>query len=152
MMEAIGSPSFAAGRPGSRRGPKATKPSAWATCAAIVGTTLPDDAGQDSTNILPAMLNARLKTPIREAIVHHSLQGMFAIRQGPWKLIQGRGSGGFTAPARIEPKPGEPKGQLYNLDNDPTEQHNLWAERPEIVQRLSALLERYKQQGHSRPM
>ena len=98
------------------------------------------------------MLNPHLKTPIREAIVHHSLQGMFAIRQGPWKLIQGRGSGGFTAPARIKPKPGEPQGQLYNLENDPTEQHNLWAERPEIVQRLSALLERYKQQGHSRPM
>jgi len=123
-----------------------------ATCAAIVGTTLPDDAGQDSYNILPAMLNPHLKTPIREATVHHSLQGMFAIRQGPWKLIQGRGSGGFTAPARIKPKPGEPKGQLYNLDNDPAERHNLWAERPEIVERLTALLERYKQQGHSRPM
>lgn len=123
-----------------------------ATCAAVVGDAVPDDAGQDSTNILPAMLDPGLDRPLREAVVHHSLQGMFAIRQGPWKLIQGRGSGGFTAPRKIQPKPGEPKGQLYNLDNDPSEQNNLWAERPEIVARLTALLERYKQQGHSRPM
>lgn len=123
-----------------------------ATCAAIVGDTVPDDAGQDSTNILPAMLDPSLDKPIREAVVHHSLQGMFAIRQGPWKLIQGRGSGGFTAPRKIEPRPGEPKGQLYNLARDPGEQNNLWAARPEVVARLTALLERYKQQGHSRPM
>jgi hypothetical protein len=76
---------------------------------------------------------------------------MFAIRQGPWKLIDGLGSGGFTAPPKIEPEPDGPKGQLYNLDDDPAEQTNLWAERPEIVAHLTALLERYKQQGHSRP-
>ncbi len=98
------------------------------------------------------MLDPDLDKPIREAIVHHSLSGMFAIRQGPWKLIDGRGSGGFTAPRQIEPKPGEPEGQLYNLDDDPGERNNLWSERPEIVQRLTALLERYKTQGYSRPM
>jgi arylsulfatase A len=77
---------------------------------------------------------------------------MFAIRQGPWKLIQGLGSGGFTAPAQVKPKPGGPQGQLYNLQDDPPEQKNLWLQEPEIVERLSALLERYQQQGYSRPM
>jgi len=123
-----------------------------ATFAAVVGEALPADTGQDSYDILPAMLNPGLEKPIREATVHHSGNGMFAIRQGPWKLIQGLGSGGFTAPQRIEPKPGGPQGQLYNLEQDPGEQKNLWTERPEIVERLSALLERYKQQGHSRPV
>jgi arylsulfatase A len=122
-----------------------------ATFAAIVGDSLPANAGPDSYNILPAMLNADLKGPIREATVHHSGSGMFAIRQGPWKLIEGLGSGGFTAPQRIKPTPGGPEGQLYNLDDDPSEQKNLWAEQPEIVKRLSTLLERYKQQGYSRP-
>ena len=113
---------------------------------------LPRDAGEDSYNILPALLNPDLEKPIREATVHHSGNGMFAIRQGSWKLVQGLGSGGFTAPAQIKPQPGGLEGQLYNLQDDPAEQKNLWAEHPEIVKRLTALLERYKQQGYSRPI
>ncbi len=123
-----------------------------ATFAAVVGGSLPANAGQDSYNLLPALLNPDLEKPIREATVHHSGNGVFAIRQGPWKLIQGLGSGGFTAPAQVKPKPGGPQGQLYDLQDDPGEQKNLWLERPEIVERLTVLLERYKQQGYSRPM
>ena len=122
-----------------------------ATCAAIVGTKLPGDVGEDSYNILPALLGRKTDTPIREAVVHHSSIGMFAIRQGKWKLILGRGSGGFTKPNRVKPKPGEPKGQLYDLDKDPAEKNNVWAQHPEIVQRLTNLLDKYKTQGHSRP-
>jgi arylsulfatase A-like enzyme len=123
-----------------------------ATFAAVIGDSLPANTGQDSYNILPVLLNPDLEKPIREATVHHSGNGVFAIRQGPWKLIQGLGSGGFTAPAQVKPKPGGPQGQLYNLQDDPGEQKNLWLEKPEIVERLTALLERYKQQGYSRPM
>ncbi len=123
-----------------------------ATCAAAVGDTLPRDAGQDSYNILPAMLDPELKGPIREATVHHSGNGLFAIRVGPWKLILGLGSGGFTAPPQVKPEPGGPQGQLYDLQDDPGEQKNLWLDRPEIVQRLTTLLERYQQQGYSRSM
>ncbi|MFG0252542.1 MAG: arylsulfatase, partial [Phycisphaerales bacterium JB038] len=72
-----------------------------ATCAGVLGVALPDDAGEDSVNLLPAMLGKTRGAPLREAIVHHSGDGMFAIRQGDWKLILGRGSGGFTKPARI---------------------------------------------------
>ncbi|NLX14241.1 MAG: arylsulfatase [Phycisphaerales bacterium] len=138
--------------PGSRNDQTVCLTDLMATFAAVIGETLPTDAGQDSYNILPAMLDPGLTEPIREAAVHHSLQGMFAIRQGPWKLIAGRGSGGFTAPQQIEPKPGEPQGQLYNLRDDPGELTNLWSERPEIVERMKTLLERYQQQGYSRPM
>ncbi len=123
-----------------------------ATFAAVVGDTLPAGTGQDSYNLLPALLNPDLEKPIREATVHHSGNGLFAIRQGPWKLIQGLGSGGFTAPAQVKPKPGGPQGQLYNLQDDPGEQKNLWLEKPEIVAQLTTLLEKYKQQGYSRPM
>ncbi|MBN1509616.1 MAG: sulfatase-like hydrolase/transferase [Sedimentisphaerales bacterium] len=123
-----------------------------ATFAAIAGHSLPADAGQDSYDILPAMVNPGLEEPVREATVHHSGNGMFAIRQGPWKLIQGLGSGGFTAPRRVEPTPGGPQGQLYHLDDDPGEQTNLWLKQPGIVKCLSALLARYRQQGYSRPM
>ncbi len=122
-----------------------------ATAAAIVGKKVPKNAAEDSYNILPALLGETLKGPIREATVHHSLSGMFAIRQGSWKLIVGRGSGGFTNPRRIKPKPGEPKGQLYNLAEDPTEKNNLYLEKPEVVARLGKLLEKYRKSGRSTP-
>ncbi len=123
-----------------------------ATFAAVVGDALPLDGGPDSYSLLPALWQPDLETPIRAATVHHSGNGLFAIRQGPWKLILGLGSGGFTAPQRVRPRPGGPEGQLYNLEEDPGEQKNLWAEEPDVVKRLTALLERYQQQGYSRPV
>jgi arylsulfatase A-like enzyme len=121
-----------------------------ATCAAIVGAKLPNNVGEDSYNILPVLLSRKVHKPIRKAVVHHSGSGMFAIRQGKWKLILGRGSGGFTKPSRVKPKPGEPQGQLYDLHKDPAETNNLWAEHLGIVQRLTDLLEKYRKQGYSR--
>jgi arylsulfatase A len=117
-----------------------------ATCAAIVGVELPNDAGQDSFNILPALLGEKPDEPIREAIVHHSGSGVFAIRQGEWKLIlESKGAGYHDGP----PKAGLP-GQLYNLADDSYEKNDLWAKRPEIVKRLTKLLDKYKKQGYSR--
>jgi arylsulfatase A-like enzyme len=123
-----------------------------ATCAAIVGAKLPGNAGEDSFNILPALSGQKLNKPIRDAIVHHSASGMFAIRQGKWKLILGLGSGGFSKPKRIEPKPGGPAGQLYNLEDDIAESNNLWSKHHQIVERMTKLLEKYKEQGHTRPI
>ena len=68
-----------------------------------------------ATTFSPRFWTHPTPAPIREATVHHALIGMFAIRRGDWKLILGRGSGGFTLPQYFPPKPGEPEGQLYNL-------------------------------------
>lgn len=121
-----------------------------ATTAAILGTKLPEGAGEDSYNILPALQGKRPQRPIREAIVHHSSDGTFGIRQGSWKLILGLGSHGFSEPKTIEAKPGEPEGQLYDLERDPQEQVNRWSSHREVVARLTALLERYQRDGRSR--
>jgi hypothetical protein len=77
---------------------------------------------------------------------------MFSIRQGDWKLELGLGSGGFSAPIEVKPTPGGPKGQLYHIGKDPTEADNVWLQHPEIVGRLTALLEKYQRQGFSRPL
>jgi arylsulfatase A-like enzyme len=122
-----------------------------ATTAAVVGAKLPADAAEDSFSILPALRGDKLDRPIREAIVHHSADGTFAIRQGPWKLALALGSHGFSNPRNIVPRPGEAKGQLYNLDDDPQERDNLWLKRPEIVARLTELLKKYQSEGRSRP-
>jgi arylsulfatase A-like enzyme len=121
------------------------------TVAEVLDYKLPRDAGEDTYSMLPAMLGKKGK-PIREAVVHHSNGGMFGIRQGDWKLEFGLGSGGFSDPRSEDPKPGGPKGQLYNLAADPAEQNNLWLDRPAEVARLTALLEKYRSEGHSRPL
>ena len=122
-----------------------------ATFADIVGESLRDDAGEDSYSLMPVLRGESLAEPLREATVHHSVDGIFAIRQGPWKLIEGRGSGGFTEPVRVETGPGEPRGQLYNLADDPGETRNLFDDQPDIVVRLQALLDGYRERGRSRP-
>jgi arylsulfatase A-like enzyme len=122
-----------------------------ATVAAITGAHLPSNAGEDSYNFLPALLGTN-KKPIRDVIVSESVEGMMTIRQGNWKLEEGLGSGGFSDPKTADPQPGGPKGQLYNLANDPGELHNLYQEHPEIVGRLTQLLDKYESQGYSRPM
>ena len=69
----------------------------FATCAEILGAQLPANAAEDSVSILPA-LEGRAAGPLREAIVHHSINGSFAIRQGNWKLELCADSGGWSAP------------------------------------------------------
>jgi arylsulfatase A-like enzyme len=121
-----------------------------ATCAAILGVEPPIDTGPDSFNLLPALLGHKLGGPIRPAIVHHSCFGVFAIRQGKWKLIlDTKTSGGWVRPSGERPVPGTP-GQLYDLERDPYERDDVWDEHPDIVRRLKRLLEKYRNQGHSR--
>ena len=123
-----------------------------ATCAAIVGADLPADAGEDSFNMLAALLGQPSEPPARPYLLHHSVDGMFSIRQGRWKLIAGLGSGGFTQPKRVEPGPGDPPGQLYDLQADPAEQRNIWAEQPEVVATLTALLAASRSADRTRPV
>lgn len=123
-----------------------------ATCAAIVGARLPENAGEDSYNVLPALLGEKKEGGIREATVHHSIDGRFAIRQGAWKLALCPGSGGWASPKDAEAeRRGLPAVQLYNLEDDLGEIRNLATERPEMVDRLTKLLEKYVAVGRSTP-
>jgi arylsulfatase A-like enzyme len=130
-----------------------------ATCAALIGARLPSGAGEDSYNILPALLGKKLKQQIREATVLHGCNGSFALRQGNWVLIDSP-SGDNNGNKQ---HPGEPDwfkqargyttnslpGELYNLRDDLPERRNLYAEMPDVAQRLKTLLEKYKAAGRS---
>lgn len=120
-----------------------------ATLAALLRVNLQPDAGEDSFNNLPIWLGQK-HSPARTTIIDHSNDGMFSIREGDWKLELGLGSGGFSSPRTVEPVPGGVQGQLYNLKDDPHELYNLWGSRPDIVERLTRLLDQYKTSGHSR--
>ena len=122
-----------------------------ATCAQIIGTKLPENAGEDSVSLLPVLRGEKV-SPVHEALVHHSINGSFAIRQGKWKLELCAGSGGWSAPRPGSPaEKGLPPDQLYDLSADLGEQRNVAAEHPEIVERLTKLLESYVANGRSTP-
>jgi len=121
----------------------------FATCAAILQRDLPNDAAEDSFSILPLLLG-HIDRPARPAVVLHSNDGKFALKQGPWKLILCRGSGGWTLPENKVPADAPP-AQLYNMQDDPSETTNLYAQRPQIVAELQATLDRYRQEGRSAP-
>ncbi len=115
-----------------------------ATCAAVTGTQIPESAGEDSFNMLPAILGKNM-APIRDFTIHHSGGGVFALRQGDWKLIEGSREGGYDD----GPSEGEPGG-LYNLADDPAETTNLWDDKPGKVQELMALLNKARDEGFTR--
>jgi arylsulfatase A len=122
-----------------------------ATCAEIAGVQLPDNAGEDSVSILRA-LEGKAGTLLREALVHHSISGKFSIRQGPWKLALCPGSGGWSQPNDpAATKQDLPRVQLYDMTKDVGERRNLEAEHPDVVERLTRLLEKYVAEGRSTP-
>lgn len=99
---------------------------------------------EDSFNMSLIFNGETQEKSIRDSLIHHSANGKFSIREKNWKLIKGLGSGGFTLPARIIPKKGDPKGQLYDLKRDPYEKYNLWNENPEKVDQLEKMLNKIK--------
>jgi arylsulfatase A-like enzyme len=128
-----------------------------ATCAAITGAQLPANAAGDSFSFLPALTGKPDGSPRRDYTLHQTISLALAIRRGPWKYLDHRGSGGNNYD-RGELKPfahadtaPEAPGQLYHLETDPGERTNLYFKHPEMVKELKALLDASKASGRTAP-
>lgn len=122
-----------------------------ATAADITGFKLPDSAGEDSVSMLPMMKQEEPKQ-LRDAIVHHSVNGSFAIRRGKWKLILCPGSGGWSTPRPQEARKKKlPAIQLYDLSKDIAESDNVAADQLNVVEELKGLMAHYILAGRSTP-
>ena len=123
-----------------------------ATLADILGQRLPSGAAEDSVSFLPQLRRGDRARAGREALVHHSNGGFFALRQGPWKLLFTPDSGGWS-----DPKPGSkeaarlPKLQLYHLGRDAAERTNRLADEPKVVRALTREMRRIWVDGRSTP-
>jgi len=137
---------------GARCGQTITLADIMATCAAIVGAKLPPNAAEDSVNLLPVLRGAKLDGPLHEFVIHHSSSGHFAVRQGKWKLLLCRGSGGWSPPREaVAARKGLPLLQLYDLENDPRESRNLQAENSDKVKQLINALAHAFREGRTTP-
>lgn len=123
----------------------------FATCADMLGQTLPDTMAEDSVSQYPAFAG-RTEQPLRDSLVHSAIFGALSLRSEQWKLIFAADSGGWS-----DPKPGSaaaallPRVQLYDLSHDIGESRNLAAEHPEVVARLTQKMERIIADGRSTP-
>lgn len=124
-----------------------------ATTAAIVNEKLPAaaTAAEDSHNALPAFLGTKDAAPTREHMIVHSSDGVFAIRKGPWKWVEGVPVSNLKAGVR-KARSNEFKAQLFNLKDDPAETTDVSAKHPEVAQELSSMLNLYRDGGYSREM
>jgi arylsulfatase A-like enzyme len=96
------------------------------TCCELAGVEPP--ANLDGLSILPTLLGKEQKKHDYLYWEFHEQHGKRAIRAGNWKAVQ--------LDMNRTPQPIE----LYDLKNDPAEQHNVAASHPAVVARLQQLM------------
>ncbi|MCX6307861.1 MAG: sulfatase-like hydrolase/transferase, partial [Bacteroidia bacterium] len=105
------------------------------TCAEITGQKLKEGDAEDSFSMYSIFKGKSSSKTTRKDLIHHGIFGMFSIRQGEWKFVDGEGSGGWSDATDSLP------GQLYNMKKDPSEKVNLYTKYPEKVEKLKQRLE-----------
>ncbi|MEC5128739.1 sulfatase [Verrucomicrobiales bacterium BCK34] len=96
------------------------------TFAGLAGAKVPDDRDIDGVDVWP-VLTGDAETP-HEAFFYYSANKLHAVRSGKWKLHWN--------------KQGKP-AQLFDLEIDVAEKNNLLASEPEVVKRLSGLMQKF---------
>jgi arylsulfatase A len=119
-----------------------------ATFASLTGQTLPATSGQDSFDFSAVLTPQSSSNAFRQSTIHHSINGLFAIRKGKWKYVEGPGSGGWSSD---ESATKALPFQLYDLESDPRETSNLVEKQPKIAAELQALVKQQRAQGFTRP-
>lgn len=103
------------------------------TFVEIAGGTLPRDRVIDGKSLVDFMEDKE-PSPDNE-FFYYSGRRLFAVRSGDWKvhfIKRKRGPRGhLSTPVYCHPP------ELYNLETDPGERHNVAGEHPDIIERLS---------------
>lgn len=106
-----------------------------ATFAEMSGQKLPDSAGEDSASFYPILTGQSTETN-RVPMIHHGIRGRFAIRDGKWKLLMEKG---------------RHKRELYDLESDPSEKHNVLDEHASVANQLVEQISQIVRNGRSTP-
>jgi arylsulfatase A len=124
-----------------------------ASVAAITGYALPkaSEGAEDSHDVSKAWLGEKYEGTLRPDVIVHSADGVFAIRQGSHKWIEGLPADDVK-PAAKKAHAAQHQRLLFDLKNDIAEAQDIAAQRPEVVKELEALLNRYRDGGYSREL
>ena len=106
-----------------------------ATFADIIGDTTSHSDSFDSHSFLPVLYNPDYNKPVRNELVIEDK----VYRRGSLKFIKGSGLGGLHRhfdPNEKFPDQGQVPGELYDLQNDLSEQNNLYDSRKEEAKKM----------------
>ena len=112
----------------------------YATLADILGEDPEPGVATDSISLLP-LLHSEVEAR-GVPVVHHSGNGMFALRDGQWKLVFGNGNGKWHGSNTGVPF-GKP-WRLFDLEQDHREQNNVAADYPEVMAQMEAAFEQIR--------
>ncbi|MGI9457038.1 MAG: sulfatase family protein, partial [Aeoliella sp.] len=121
-----------------------------ATLAAVVEYELPADAADDGHNQLQLWKGG---PSARKSHVHNTGPKQFAIRKDNWLLINAKSGMVSKVPKWFDERYGYQENQhpaaLYDLSQDVSQHENLYAEQPERVESLRALLKQTRAAGET---
>ncbi|WP_166831826.1 sulfatase-like hydrolase/transferase [Thalassoroseus pseudoceratinae] len=119
-----------------------------ASLHALFGEPVPPGTAPDSVNVLAALLDEETH-PKDRIMIHHASNGVFAIRRGDWKLIEGipAPDNRPDRPVRLQRKRPAANPQLFNLAKDPKEMVNVAKDHPELVADLLKQLNAVRDNG-----
>lgn len=113
--------------------------------ASLTGQSLPETAGPDSQNMLPALLGDSKRG--RDHLVEQSRA--LALRQGKWKYIEPNPGPAVNQNTNTELGTAA-SPQLYDVSVDPGERNNVAAAHPERVRDMAAMLQRIRSSSGTR--
>ncbi len=124
-----------------------------ASVAKITGYALPkaSEGAEDSHDVSKAWLGEKYEGSLRPDVIEHSADGVFAIRKGPHKWIEGVPAEDVK-PAAKKAHTAQHQRMLFHLKDDIAETKDISAQNPEVVKELEALLNRYRDGGYSREL
>lgn len=111
-----------------------------ATLAAMLEFKLPEDAAEDSHDLLPLISGETANSP-RTVHVHNTFKDRYAIRDGKWLLIDGVNgyhSRGFEGWEKRNGYPADNQQpvELFDIASDPEQKHNIAADHAAVVHDL----------------
>ena len=141
-------------KPGQTKDALVSQIDFYATFASYLGFELPDDAAEDSHDLL-AYLKGEADSP-RTSHVHNTFNSAWAVRDGDWLLVNAKtGIHSKRGVADWELRHKYPSDnhpvELYNLKDDLSQRNNLATEKPEKVKAMQTLLKKIRDDGRSRP-
>jgi arylsulfatase A-like enzyme len=126
-----------------------------ATCAEILGVSLPPAAAEDSYSVLRAFTEAATGPPVRDHVILQAASAVYSLRQGDWKLVERVGAPAYERRPTKHAVKHDPNAsahdELFNLREDPAEQHDVAADNAALVASMKQRLSAARDQGFTRP-
>jgi arylsulfatase A-like enzyme len=124
-----------------------------ATLAAATNTALTEGLAPDSYNLLPIFMEEKYASPLREATVQNTFENVWGLRQGKWLYINAPSGEHTKMPDSFKQlrnyKDFDTAGLLFDMENDPEQRTNLFAQHPNKIKEMDQLLQNYREQGYS---